>query len=245
MPAFSSSFPFKFGFISNIPVISLVIPLPEMLPLWCTQQLHPIYYSCLALQFYKSMSQRTTFTPVPLSNCISSTEYLQFGSLSLPGLPYPEVNLVSLFPPCISESSVQQGCWLRVSKSFQMWMYSLLLILKELVMLLNKTRHDFNLFTAPLSMISAFQYGAATISSCPMDLPSVCSLGEGLPIFFTLNISWDIMLKFWFLSLQHHPPVIQNCLSTSKPGLWFIWCNEFSSCVRVNMQRRLKMTMQA
>lgn len=62
---FSSSFPFTFQFISNIPVISLVIPLPEMLFLWCTQPLRPIYYSCLAWLFYKSMSQRITFTPIP------------------------------------------------------------------------------------------------------------------------------------------------------------------------------------
>lgn len=84
-----------------------------------------------------------------LSNCTPSTEYLHFGSLSLPGTHYPTPRLISLLPPQISKGWVQHRYWLRVSKSFQTWMCSLTLffffssiILKELTRTLNKTRHQ-------------------------------------------------------------------------------------------------------
>lgn len=52
---------------------------------------------------HKSGSKSMPSSQSLLSNCTPSTEYLHFGSLSLPGTHYPTPRLISLLPPQISK----------------------------------------------------------------------------------------------------------------------------------------------
>lgn len=95
----SSFFPFKVEISSNFPVVSLTSDpfARDAPPLMHAAVTYQLVVAILPFLFQKSVSQMITSSLSPLSNCISSTEYLHFGSVSLPSVQYPKWSLFPFF----------------------------------------------------------------------------------------------------------------------------------------------------